>query len=98
MSTAFIIIATMHILYHWFFSIKYVSLFTDIDVDVLAILPTGGGKSLLYQLPAIVSSGVTVVISPLIGMSRMCWHGTPVLAFYTLEFGGLTELILTFIR
>ncbi|MDX1438887.1 MAG: RecQ family ATP-dependent DNA helicase [Rubricoccaceae bacterium] len=36
--------------------------------DVLAVLPTGGGKSLLYQLPALLLDGVVLVVSPLIAL------------------------------
>ncbi len=38
--------------------------------DALAVLPTGSGKSLIYALPALISPGLTVVISPLIALIR----------------------------
>ena len=69
--------AAKHIFGHATFRPHQREIVSDIlaDRDVFALLPTGGGKSLTYQLPAVLSRGVTIVVSPLPLLRRLCGVG-----------------------
>lgn len=57
------------------------------DRDVLAILPTGGGKSVCFQVPAMMKEGIALVVTPLIALMKdqvqnLCDRGIKAMAVY----------------
>src|SRR5919107_177259 len=56
--------------------------------DAIVVMPTGSGKSLIYQLPALLLPGLTVVVSPLIALmkdqqDKLSAHGIHALAMHS---------------
>src|SRR5437588_8964273 len=64
--------------------------------DALVVMPTGSGKSLIYQLPALMLPGLTVVVSPLIALmkdqqDKLAAHGVDALAMHSHLSGAETK-------
>src|SRR5438552_18826796 len=56
--------------------------------DALVVMPTGSGKSIVYQLPALMLPGLTVIVSPLIALmkdqqDKLAAHGIEALAMHS---------------
>src|SRR6186713_2425338 len=64
--------------------------------DALVVMPTGSGKSLVYQLPALMLEGLTVVVSPLIALmkdqqDKLAAHGVDAMAMHSHLSGPATR-------
>src|SRR5438128_4780816 len=61
--------------------------------DVLIVMPTGSGKSLCYQLPALEMKGTTVVVSPLIALMKDQADGLRARGFTVAEVNSAVPLV-----